>query len=371
MTLKVDSPYANDKLFYKNFRGGYVTAEYFWRDHQSWLREQGYLLRSRYHPDWKPSWAGTKKNYKACEDGQVSGIFGILDATRTSDDRVVVLKQLSKIYHPYEVEISKLFSSKPLASEPRNHSVPIYDVLQSPLDEDIVILVMPYLIRHQEVRFETIGEAVECFRQLFEGLQFIHEQHVAHRDVMLLNVMMDVAPLFSEIPHFLNRERSYDYQRRVRRYTRTERPVRYFYIDVGISRRYAPDDTAPLEDIIVGGDKSVPEFEGTNDPQNPFWTDIYYLGNLIQTQFLQRAKGFEFMQPLISDMVERDPSKRPSIDEACARFEEILSSLPERTLRSRAVYRDESLVSKLFKSLKHFIRTREYVSKGISALPKP
>ena len=91
-----------------------------------------------------------------------------MDVTRISDGRVVILKKLNKHDHPYEAEIGRLFSTEPLASDPRNHSVPIYDVLQSPLDESIIFLVMPYLIRHHEVRFETIGEAVECFRQLFE-----------------------------------------------------------------------------------------------------------------------------------------------------------------------------------------------------------
>ncbi len=69
---KRTSPYVNDKLFYKNFRGGYVTAEYMWRDHQQWLQEQGYMpLRPRYRPDWKPSWAGTKQDDEDFEDGLI------------------------------------------------------------------------------------------------------------------------------------------------------------------------------------------------------------------------------------------------------------------------------------------------------------
>ncbi|KAI1795560.1 kinase-like domain-containing protein [Ganoderma leucocontextum] len=363
--------YANDKLFFKNFRGGYITAEYFWRDHQSWLQEQGYMLRPRYHPDWKASWAGTKKDDEDFEDGLVPMRLVIMDAIRISDGRVVVLKKVNKAVHPYEVEIGKLFSAEPLASDCRNHSVPIYDVLQSPLDESTVFLVMPYLMRHHELRFETIGEAVECFRQLFEGLEFIHSQHVAHRDIMVFNVMLDLAPLYSETPHPVNRGRSYDFQRRVRRFTRTERPVKYYYIDFGISRIYASDDTSPLEDIIVGGDKSVPEFEGTDEPQNPFWTDIYYLGNLIRTGFLERAYGFEFMQPLINDMVQKDPSKRPTVGQARSRFEELRGSLSERKLRSRVVYGDEFAVTGLFRSLKHYFRARKHAWQGTSALPTP
>ena len=91
-----------------------------------------------------------------------------MDVTRISDGRVVVLKKLNKHDHPYEAEIGQLFSREPIASESRNRCVPVYDVLQSPLDESIIFLVMPYLMRYHQLRFGTVGEAVECFRQLFE-----------------------------------------------------------------------------------------------------------------------------------------------------------------------------------------------------------
>ena len=73
-TEKTISPYANDKLFYQNLSGGYLTREFFWRDHYTWLQEQGYTLRPRYHPDWTPSWTGTKKDSDYCEDGQISNV---------------------------------------------------------------------------------------------------------------------------------------------------------------------------------------------------------------------------------------------------------------------------------------------------------
>ena len=41
-----------------------------WRDRQQWLSEHGYMLRPRYRTDWKPSWLGTDKSYRDCEDGQ-------------------------------------------------------------------------------------------------------------------------------------------------------------------------------------------------------------------------------------------------------------------------------------------------------------
>lgn len=47
-------------------------SEFFWRDHYHWLKEKGYLLRPRYHPEWVASWAGTDECYVLCEDGQVA-----------------------------------------------------------------------------------------------------------------------------------------------------------------------------------------------------------------------------------------------------------------------------------------------------------
>lgn len=92
---------------------------------------------------------------------------------RTSDDRIVVLKQVNKSNCPWEEEINRMFStSDPLASDRHNHVAPVYDVLQSPLDKDSIVLVMPYLMRINGVRFATVGEGIECIRQLFEVRRF-------------------------------------------------------------------------------------------------------------------------------------------------------------------------------------------------------
>jgi len=76
----------------------------------------------------------------------------------------------------------------------------------------------------------------------------------------------------------------------VKHYTRSERPPRYYLIDFGISRRYDPQDGPPLEPIIFGGDKTVPEFRSPYAPCNPFHTDIYYMGNFIRSGIMKVGK---------------------------------------------------------------------------------
>ena len=91
-----------------------------------------------------------------------------MDATRIQEGEMVVLKRISKSLHPFEVEIGRMFSSEPLSSDPRNHCCPFYDVLQDPSDDDTLLIVMPLLRRYIDPEFMSVGEAVECFRQLFE-----------------------------------------------------------------------------------------------------------------------------------------------------------------------------------------------------------
>ena len=60
--------------------GGLREHEYYWRDRQPWLAEQGYMLRARYRPDWKPSWLGTKQPFFFCEDSKATVVRLVRDS---------------------------------------------------------------------------------------------------------------------------------------------------------------------------------------------------------------------------------------------------------------------------------------------------
>ncbi|KII90244.1 hypothetical protein PLICRDRAFT_138811 [Plicaturopsis crispa FD-325 SS-3] len=356
-----------------NYEAGTLTgSELWWRDHYAWLKERGYLLRSRYSPDWVPSWKGTSKRFWECEDSKGPLIkFSILDATRTADGAFVTLKQILKSETEYEVDVGRYLSSEPLASDPRNHSVPFWDVIDVPDDDDIMIIVMPLLKDFDDPMFDTFGEAVECFRQLIEGLQFLHEHHIAHRDIMSLNFMMDATPLYPEPyhPHANNMKR--DWSGKMRPYTRTQRPVKYYYIDFGFSRRYSPGEHL-LEMPLRGGVKTVPEFQTGPGPFDPFPTDIWYLGEMIRSEFMEELVGFDFMQPLVVDMIQDDPVKRPDIHEVAARFEVIRRSLSRWKLRSRVYRRDRSGdYERAFTFVRFWFRRLGLVIRRVPPIPTP
>ncbi|KAH9834812.1 uncharacterized protein C8Q71DRAFT_766503 [Rhodofomes roseus] len=350
-------------------KGELKPEEFWWRDRQKWLEDQGYVLRARYKPDWLPSWKTSHKPYWKCEDGQPIMVPHILDATRLSDGEPVVLKRILTSQHPYEVEITRFLCSEPLASDSRNHCVRLYDVLDVPNEDDMVVLVLPLLRRYDSPPFETVGEAVDFFTQVLEGLQLMHHHHVAHRDCMNQNIMLDPKPLYPEPYHPRVIDWTRDLSRPVKHHMRTTHPTRYFFIDFGLSRRYDPAGGAPREPPILGGDKSVPEFRrAAGAPCDPFPTDVYYLGNLFREDFLQMYHGVEFMQSLVDDMVRDEPKERPTIDEALSRFQEICASLSSRKLRSRLVARDENPVERVVKGVKHALGSTRKVSHPVSAV---
>ncbi|TRM59178.1 hypothetical protein BD626DRAFT_539448 [Schizophyllum amplum] len=325
--------------------------EKWWVIHQPWLASQGYLLRRRYQPGWTPSWYGTNMFLIDAEDHLPSSWGYVLDARRRSDGAVVYLKRVDQ-HNACEVQITTMLSSPPLSSDPRNHCIPVLEVLQVPDDSGSQILVFPLLRRCGDPRFDTVGEAVDCIRQILQCVQFLHENKVSHRDIHTLNLMMDASPLSAVPFHPAARYMRYDYRRGWRaRHTRTQRPVIYHVIDFGISKRYDSVDPPPLEPAILGGDRSVPEW-ASDDPSHPYAVPcglttpslpmytasaIGYGSKMLHSAYVVHSKrhGLEFLRPLVNDMCQAEPTVRPCMDHVVDRFESIVGSLSSWKLRSR------------------------------------
>jgi len=144
-------------------------SEYFWVDHQPFLLSRGYKLRPRYDPKWIPTWKQPgKKNLLPglCEDGKSILKGGILDAIRVNDGVKVVLKRVPAPSD--ELSIASYLSSAKMRSDPRNHTVPIIDIVNLLDDRANVLLVMPYLRIFDTPPFHCRGEVVEALRQFLQ-----------------------------------------------------------------------------------------------------------------------------------------------------------------------------------------------------------
>ncbi|KAJ6538812.1 hypothetical protein DFH09DRAFT_1176301 [Mycena vulgaris] len=333
-------------------------AEKFWRDHQVWLKDCGYMLRPRYRPGWVPSWKGTKKDKLDLEDGVRAESAVIINARRIRDGVDVSLKTIDVETYGSEQGIGIFFCSGPLANDPRNHCVPILETLQVPGDENNIIIVMPLLREYSQPRFDTFGEGVDFFSRVFEGVKFMHDHNVAHWDCNGTNIMMDGSKMFPDGFHPMSPKLKRDFYS-----GRAKNPP-------------------PLEPPIRGGDKSVPEFRFNKDgdpPEpchDPFPTDIYYLGKMNLTDFIQghrtldyenRMPGFEFMKSLADDMVAEDPAQRPTIDEVVDRFTDIRNKLSSWKLRSRV--RKAGGFLRPSRPFKHWFLRIGYILRRVPTIP--
>ncbi|KAJ7149990.1 hypothetical protein C8R46DRAFT_1008919 [Mycena filopes] len=347
--------------------------EIYWRDLQPWLEERGYMLRPRYRPGWVPSWKDTGEYPLLKEDFWSSGPDQIMDAIRISDGMNVILKRVKTEEHPREVEIANFLCSEGLRGDPQNHCLPVLDVLESPTP-GVNLLVMKLLRRYEDPQFDTFGVALDFLRQIFEGVQFMHKNLVAHRDCCSSNIMMDGDSLYPDGFHPVFQKQKPNFTERAKPLTRTRAPPKYYLVDFGISVRFEPSAEPYTANPIIGGDKTAPELQGYGGavPLDPFPTDVYYLGKLIRTDYPLHAGryGFQFLRPLVNDMVNPNPAERPTMDEVVIRFEEIVGGLSAWKLRSWVRGRDKYLVLSLPQLVRHWSRRIRYIIGRVPAIPR-
>ena len=95
-------------------------------------------------------------------------VTNVMDATRISDGKLVSLKRVKS--SSQEIVIASLLSSEGLRKDPRNHCVPILDIIPIPNSDDEVIVVMLFLREATQPIFERVGEVVDYLHQLLEVL---------------------------------------------------------------------------------------------------------------------------------------------------------------------------------------------------------
>ncbi|KAK0229439.1 hypothetical protein EDD85DRAFT_957188 [Armillaria nabsnona] len=276
------------------------------------------------------------------EDKHVPFRINVLDAIRVKDGAKVVLRITQT--HASDLSMSQYLASSDLLRNPRNHSIPILDIIPIPDDEDErVFMVMPRLIAFYEPEFHCRREFVEALRQLLEasvscassGPDFMHSLNISHGDVNALNFMMDYSKVCPKGCHYALTF-SYDgvHWNRPSRPRCRVGPVRYYLIDFESAQEF-PDgqESALAKRPLRCGVRSSPEFS-LGLPCNPFRLDVY---NAAATFFelCEQYQGLDDFRPLLLNMMSEDPLARPDMAEALRRLDELVSLNDEVWLRGR------------------------------------
>lgn len=147
--------------------------------------------------------------------------------------------------------------------------------------------------------------------------------------------------------------------------------VRYYFVDFGVSLRFEGD--APhLATGTICRDPTAPELSN-RIPFDPFMLDVYLLGNFFLTDYvevrrshlgasvspathndepLQKYNNLEFLRPLLVSMTQRNPSARPTAEEALQRLRDVARVPSGISYRWRLRPRDEHPVKKVVSDIR-------------------
>ena len=77
------------------------------------------------------------------------------------------------------------------------------------------------------------------------------------------------------------------------------------------------------------------------------------------------------MYKLIVSMIDKEPERRPSMEDATRELNRIISQLPKRTLRARLRARKDDGVINFLKDVQHVFRAAFYIALFLPPLPTP
>ncbi|CAA7270064.1 unnamed protein product [Cyclocybe aegerita] len=193
---------------------------------------------------------------------------------------------------------------------------------------------MPVLMQFDRLPFRFLSEVCEALEQFFQGLVFMHEHRIAHRDACWRNLMMDISKVMPTGYHFSNWMTEDGRKKPLQWFPRKSvAPVKYYYIDFGLSYRFPSDATSFNLMGVVGQDKTVPE-KFAKAPYDAFKLDIYQLGNVI-AELLENYEDLTVFKGLSELMKNRDPMQRPSASDAYETLVDIITDLTEEQLNRR------------------------------------
>ncbi|KAI0056213.1 hypothetical protein BV25DRAFT_1832438 [Artomyces pyxidatus] len=262
-----------------------------------------------------------------CEDSYALPVRPLLvDATRMADGKRLYIKRVRT--GDAESSIACMLRAGALCGDPRNHSVPILEVFEDANYAGYSFMVMPFQREMDRPPFASVGEIVDFVDQMLEGLVFMHEQGVAHRDCAPKNILMDGDAMFPLGFHpvldlFLPDAQTPTVYSIV---PRAIAGVRYYFVDFGLSS-YIPSGQPGLVVGMDDRDQDVPELSETV-PYDPFKVDIFSIGSVFRQQFQEIFSNAEFLVPIIH----------------APAWKEIRRGVPALHRAWRTKARDESLV---------------------------
>ncbi|KAJ3911191.1 hypothetical protein F5877DRAFT_55616 [Lentinula edodes] len=203
-----------------------------------------------------------------------------------ADGLIVAMKHIKCLSN--EKQIATFFSCSDHALNPSNHYIPIFETIVVPSSPNECILVMLWMQAVDIPKFRTIREVLQFVKEILEGLQYMHQNNIAHQDCSLNNMMIDAHSMYPKGYHPMRPEKTYNWKGKAPHCSHTCCPPRYYLIDFGFSQVYNQSDRQPLVDVIKSGGQVPPEGRKLGIKRiNPFPADVYLVGTMICIHILE------------------------------------------------------------------------------------
>ncbi|KAI3621261.1 hypothetical protein WG66_014516 [Moniliophthora roreri] len=180
--------------------------------------------------------------------------------------------------------VQLVLNHRDLRPDPWNPAPHIICAVDRAQSHDSIFLCLKHLVPYNRIPFRTVSNWIDMFRQLLEGLTFLHENGILHGGLDVNGLEVDEeegVPLImvdiSADPIALEGDRPEDFDR-------TKYPVKYYFANLEKARQLAPrqrqhgahrSNTMPSSLIDGHG---IPS---TSSPRSGYSEDIHALGHII------------------------------------------------------------------------------------------
>ncbi|CAL1698365.1 unnamed protein product [Somion occarium] len=250
-------------------------------------------------------------------------IFPAVDKNR----RDVIVKFLfNDAENTHEVSILKHLISESLRSDPLNKVIPVFDVLT--YDDRYSFVVMPrwgsaYSLHY--CGFDCLGTAFNFASCLLKALAFLHKNLIAHRDIRLDNVLVNV---------YGKDQLMFDYRPFL-----SSRQADFVLCDFGVSIMFPPDTPQaermrPVSESELGSYQYHPPDAANGQAMyDPFAYDVACLGGLFCEHMTTLVPS---LAPFLDRMITSDIASRYTASEALEAFTQLYEDLAPHYLGTPA-----------------------------------
>ncbi|EIW54113.1 uncharacterized protein TRAVEDRAFT_51838 [Trametes versicolor FP-101664 SS1] len=194
---------------------------------------------------------------------------------------------------------------------------------------------MPFLRRYDDPELRVVGEVLDFVLQMLKGLDVLHRNRIAHRDIASPNIMMDARSMYPDGHHPVRIYRALDVAHHANVLPR---------IDHTITSTSACPYTSHQErfpGLLGRSPMTWRSRRYLTMPYDAYKADILALGNMFDKEFLQRFDNVQVLQHLVACMKRKEPGLRPAADELLKMFQQLHALVPGSSVCRHLVQRSE------------------------------